>query len=37
MGGGIGDTYCSEVWWDWICIAETDQLDITAACHPPCQ
>jgi len=36
-GGGIGDTYCTEVEWDGICVAETDQLDITAACHPPCQ
>ena len=37
LGGGIGDTYCSETWWDGYCIAETDQVDITAACHPACQ
>jgi hypothetical protein len=36
-GDGTGDHYCSEVWWDGICISETSSPSITASCHPPCQ
>ena len=36
-GDGTGDHYCSEVWWDGICVAETGWPAITASCHPACQ
>jgi hypothetical protein len=31
------DTYCSDVWWDNICVAETALPANIAACNPACQ
>jgi hypothetical protein len=32
-----GDTYCSDSWWDNICVAETYLPNYQAACNPICQ